>query len=116
MEKINKSKDIKILEELKIYTEQIHALFGTLIQENVNLKEELGGKAREREIGMKVTELSLPPITENALVRAGYISVSELSKIDINYLMRVKNLGNKGLKLLNEKMKDFGYSGWDLSR
>lgn len=60
---------------------------------------------------LSVEEIGLPTRVANALVKAGYETVEKLVNADRNDLIKVRNLGEKSLKVikaaLGEKGVDF---------
>jgi DNA-directed RNA polymerase subunit alpha len=75
----------------------------------VEKKEE---KVQEDGIGpvgkLSVEEIGLPTRVANALSKAGYDTVERLVKADPNDLMKVRNLGEKSLKIINIALKEKG--------
>ncbi|MEK7112159.1 MAG: DNA-directed RNA polymerase subunit alpha C-terminal domain-containing protein, partial [Patescibacteria group bacterium] len=61
---------------------------------------------------LSVEEIGLPTRVANALVKAGYETVEELAKAKKEELVKVRNLGEKSIKIisvaLNEKGVKFG--------
>lgn len=63
----------------------------------------------EKAHDMKIEELDLTVRSFNCLKKAGIEDVSHLSSLSYDELRKIKNLGEKSLKEIAEKMKDLGY-------
>ena len=64
-------------------------------------------------LNTKIEELDLTVRSFNCLKKAGIEEVSQLAKLSLNELLKIKNLGRKSLDEILEKMKELGY---DLSQ
>lgn len=64
-------------------------------------------------LNIKIEELDLTVRSFNCLKKAGIEEVGQLSKLSLNELLKIKNLGRKSLDEILEKMKELGY---DLSQ
>ena len=64
-------------------------------------------------LNTKIEELDLTVRSFNCLKKAGIEEVSQLAKLSLNELLKIKNLGRKSLDEILEKMKEVGY---DLSQ
>jgi DNA-directed RNA polymerase subunit alpha len=75
----------------------------------IEKKEE---KVDQNEIGpvgkLSVEEIGLPTRVANALSKAGYETVEKLVKAKPADLMKVRNLGEKSLKIINIALKEKG--------
>ena len=89
-----------------------------------NKMENLRAEAEEEEtsvshakddniLNTKIEELDLTVRSFNCLKKAGIEEVSQLAKLSLNELLKIKNLGRKSLDEILEKMKELGY---DLSQ
>jgi DNA-directed RNA polymerase subunit alpha len=58
---------------------------------------------------MKIEELDLTVRSFNCLKKAGIEEVGQLSKLGLNELLKIKNLGRKSLDEILEKMKELGF-------
>lgn len=59
---------------------------------------------------LSVEEIGLPTRVANALVKAGYETVEDLVKADKNNLVKVRNLGEKSLKIIAAALGEKGVS------
>lgn len=59
---------------------------------------------------MTIEDLDLSPRASNRLKRAGLSTVEELILKSTDELKKVRNLGNKSLEEIIEKLKELGYS------
>lgn len=57
---------------------------------------------------LSVEEIGLPTRVANALSKAGYETVEKLVKADPNDLMKVRNLGDKSIKIINAALSEKG--------
>ena len=60
-------------------------------------------------LNTKIEELDLTVRSFNCLKKAGIEEVSQLAKLSLNELLKIKNLGRKSLDEILEKMKELGY-------
>lgn len=60
-------------------------------------------------LNIKIEELDLTVRSFNCLKKAGIEEVGQLSKLSMNELLKIKNLGRKSLDEILEKMKELGY-------
>jgi DNA-directed RNA polymerase subunit alpha len=65
--------------------------------------------AEDEKVNMKIDELDLTVRSYNCLKKAGIETVGELSKLGLNELLKIKNLGRKSLDEIIDKMKELGY-------
>ncbi|MBN2838655.1 MAG: DNA-directed RNA polymerase subunit alpha [Fusobacteriaceae bacterium] len=66
--------------------------------------------ASDQEIlGMKIDELDLTVRSFNCLKKAGIEAVGELARLNMNDLLKIKNLGRKSLEEIIDKMKELGF-------
>lgn len=63
----------------------------------------------EKTHDMKIEELDLTVRSFNCLKKAGIEDVSQLSSLSYDELRKIKNLGEKSLKEIADKMRDLGY-------
>ena len=109
------------INEIKELTSKINVIFEELLSENNELKEQnikltLGIKSDKpaRKYGMMIEEMELSPRALNCLVRRGFMYVYELTKIDLDELMKTRNLGVETAKEISDKLKSLGLKGWDI--
>lgn len=74
-------------------------------QEVEEVKSELGLVGK-----LSVEEIGLPTRVANALVKAGYETVEALVNADKNVLVKVRNLGEKSLKIISAALGEKGVS------
>lgn len=72
-------------------------------------EEEENTTSDQEVLMMKIDELDLTVRSFNCLKKAGVESVGELSKFNMNDLLKIKNLGRKSLEEIIEKMKELGF-------
>lgn len=65
-------------------------------------------KAHSEVMSLAVEELNLPTRIANALRKGGFGSVSELIKADPQKLVKVKNLGEKSVKIVDAALREKG--------
>jgi len=74
------------------------------------IKEKKNSKQNENNIeDMKIEELDFTVRSYNCLKKAGVNTISDLTSMTYNELLKIKNLGKKSLDEILEKMKDLGY-------
>ena len=84
--------------------------FDQIVNPKAVKKEEV--KVEEEGVGsvgkLSVEEINLPTRVANALSKAGFETVEKLVKADPNELMKVRNLGEKSLKIIKLALKEKG--------
>lgn len=78
---------------LSYFTQIVHPK--KVEKKEVEIKDSLGPVGK-----LSVEEVGLPTRVANALVKAGYESVEDLVKADKSELVKVRNLGEKSLKII----------------
>ena len=58
---------------------------------------------------MKIEELDFTVRSYNCLKKAGVNTISDLTSMTYNELLKIKNLGKKSLNEIIDKMKELGY-------
>ena len=58
---------------------------------------------------MKIGELDFTVRSYNCLKKAGVNTISDLTSMTYNELLKIKNLGKKSLNEIIDKMKELGY-------
>ena len=58
---------------------------------------------------MKIEELDFTVRSYNCLKKAGVNTISDLTSMSYNELLKIKNLGKKSLNEIIDKMKELGY-------
>jgi len=88
-------------------------LLSSYFDQIVNPKKVL--KAEEKKVdslgvvgNLSVEEIGLPTRVANALVRAGHETVEDLAKAKKEDLIKVRNLGEKSLKIISLALADKG--------
>lgn len=72
--------------------------------------EEIVEDTAEKDVlNLRIDELDLTVRSFNCLKKAGIESVGEVSKLGMNELLKIKNLGRKSLEEILEKMKELGF-------
>ena len=64
---------------------------------------------------MKIEELDFTVRSYNCLKKAGVNTISDLTSMTYNELLKIKNLGKKSLNEIIDKMKELGYDLGDAS-
>ena len=64
---------------------------------------------------MKIEELDFTVRSYNCLKKAGVNTISDLTSMTYNELLKIKNLGKKSLNEIIDKMKELGYDLGDTS-
>lgn len=65
------------------------------------------GEALPTKLGsLSVEELSLPTRVANALVKAGYETVGDIVKADVEDIVKVRNLGTKSIKIIRTALEN----------
>lgn len=74
-------------------------------------EEEVGSESTKEEsiLSAKIEELDLTVRSFNCLKKAGIEEVSQLAKLSMPELLKIRNLGRKSLDEILEKMKELGY-------
>ena|SRR3989344_3896115 len=72
-------------------------------KEEVEMKDELGVVGK-----LSVEEIGLPTRVANALLKAGYESVEDLVKANRDNLVKVRNLGEKSVKIIEAALGEKG--------
>ena len=72
-------------------------------KEEVEMKDELGVVGK-----LSVEEIGLPTRVANALLKAGYESVEDLVKANRDNLVKVRNLGEKSVKIIEAALGENG--------
>lgn len=74
-------------------------------------EEEIGNELTKEEsiLSAKIEELDLTVRSFNCLKKAGIEEVSQLAKLSMPELLKIRNLGRKSLDEILEKMKELGY-------
>ncbi|MGF6906056.1 DNA-directed RNA polymerase subunit alpha [Fusobacterium sp. PH5-44] len=74
-------------------------------------EEEIGTESAKEEsiLSAKIEELDLTVRSFNCLKKAGIEEVSQLAKLSMPELLKIRNLGRKSLDEILEKMKELGY-------
>ena len=84
--------------------------FDQIVNPKAVKKEEV--KVEEEGVGsvgkLSVEEINLPTRVANALSKAGFETVEKLVKADPNELLKVRNLGEKSLKIIKLALKEKG--------
>ena len=81
-------------------------------------EDELTVTAEENENNiedMKIEELDFTVRSYNCLKKAGVNTISDLTSMTYNELLKIKNLGKKSLNEIIDKMKELGYDLGDTS-
>jgi len=71
--------------------------------------EEATSSPEEDVLKMKIEELDLTVRSFNCLKKAGIEEVGQLSRLGLNELLKIKNLGRKSLDEILEKMRELGF-------
>jgi DNA-directed RNA polymerase subunit alpha len=82
------------------------------LRTGVEEEEEEAAEAASPErdvLNMKIEELDLTVRSFNCLKKAGIEEVGQLSRLGLNELLKIKNLGRKSLDEILEKMKELGF-------
>lgn len=61
---------------------------------------------------ISVEELNLPTRIANALVKSGYETVGDILRADVEDMVKVRNLGEKSIKIIRTALKARGISSW----
>lgn len=61
---------------------------------------------------ISVEELNLPTRIANALVKSGYETVGDILRADVEDMVKVRNLGEKSIKVIRTALKARGISSW----
>ncbi len=93
---------------VKEAAEVLIAYFRQIIEPKAVTKEEGKSKTSSDSLRMTIEELSLPTRIANALERAGYKTAGDLLNADKKELAKIKNLGEKSLKVIEAALVEKG--------
>ncbi|MBR8823525.1 DNA-directed RNA polymerase subunit alpha [Fusobacterium necrophorum] len=101
------------VELLKLHLDPFLELGNKMENLRVEVEEEIENQSSSMKddinLNIKIEELDLTVRSFNCLKKAGIEEVGQLSKLSMNELLKIKNLGRKSLDEILEKMKELGY-------
>jgi DNA-directed RNA polymerase subunit alpha len=108
---INTDGTIKPKEALKAGAKILIAFFNQVVQpKKMDIKEEKKPQVDDEVTRLTLEELDLPTRIVNALRKSGYGTVSDLMAINLSDLAKVKNLGEKSIKIIQGALAKKGVS------
>jgi DNA-directed RNA polymerase subunit alpha len=100
---------IKPKEALKASAKILIAFFNQIVQpKKVDVKKEKEPQVDDEVMKLTLEELDLPTRIVNALRKTGYGTVSDLMVINLDDLAKVKNLGEKSIKIVQAALAKKG--------
>jgi len=100
---------IKPKEALKASAKILIAFFNQVVQpKKMDIKEEKKPQVDDEVMKLTLEELDLPTRIVNALRKTGYGTVSDLMAIKLDDLAKVKNLGEKSIKIVQAALAKKG--------
>lgn len=100
------------VELLKLHLDPFLELGNKMENLRLEVEEEIENQSSSMKddinLNIKIEELDLTVRSFNCL-KAGIEEVGQLSKLSMNELLKIKNLGRKSLDEILEKMKELGY-------
>lgn len=101
------------VELLKLHLDPFLEIGNKMENLRVEVEEEVENQSSSMKddinLNIKIEELDLTVRSFNCLKKAGIEEVGQLSKLSMNELLKIKNLGRKSLDEILEKMKELGY-------
>ncbi|WP_276797964.1 DNA-directed RNA polymerase subunit alpha [Fusobacterium gonidiaformans] len=101
------------VELLKLHLDPFLEIGNKMENLRVEVEEEVENQSSsikdDINLNIKIEELDLTVRSFNCLKKAGIEEVGQLSKLSMNELLKIKNLGRKSLDEILEKMKELGY-------
>lgn len=58
--------------------------------------------------------LKLSTRAENSLTRRGITSIEQLTELELDELLRIRNMGKTTAKEISDKIKEYGLQGWEI--
>jgi len=100
---------LKPKEALKTSAKILIGFFNQIVQpKKVEVKEEKKPQVNDEVMKLTLEELDLPTRIVNALRKSGYGTVSDLMAINLDDLAKVKNLGEKSIKIIQTSLNKKG--------